>query len=372
MHVKTTIFCLVCLFFSCPLFAQSPEQLSQSHPGRLFIIEVMGDKVIYQAGANKFWYPELSDTFNMNLNQQLAYIEGLDFAGIKDWRIGYYHDVTPMKAALFGGAKPGTNTVPFFHTSIYFPYTSTAEMNGATTYYVHGRTGDEWGDPAQGGNGAFISVGPMTIGLPLSDRYLQSGVAVPAAAEGDFETYKGPPGMGPWLQDGRPRTFYTMIPTHAQDHWACFEGRICAYNDDLNYSPHDLPYCLQDSPQERDCGAWTVSEQFPQIWDADDDFKELRISAAIHEDSSLVPVEIISIMQDEELNLRSRPDAIVSKDRQAAIINLRASRDKKGDGRLYRIDFTDGQHNYFIHIGVPNLVDNRHLMENSGIEIDSL
>jgi|GEM_PF-2081003 len=375
----TLILSSVILSFSFTVNSQEVD----NHPGRLFIVEIMGNKVVYHAGANKFFYPQLADTFNMILDEQLAYIEDMEFAGIRDWRIGYYHDVIPMKTAIFGSMKPSIrNTAPFFHTRIYFPYTRAIELNDDTdprslaavnntiAYYTHGRTGNEWGDPAQGGNGAFISIGPMRIGLPHSEQYLEAGI--PIADEEDFANYQGTPGRGPWLEDGRPRTFYTMARSEAQDHWTCYEGMYCAYNDDLNHTPDDLSHCLQDFPQESDCGAWTVSEQVPQIWNADNKFAEIKISAAVHEDDSLVPVEILSVTQDEELNRKSRPDAKVSKNDQAAIVALRASRDNTADGRIYRIDFSDGANTYFMHIGVPNLIANKHLLVDSGPKHNSL
>lgn len=97
---------------------------------KLFVVEIDGEKIVVdfyvegeQAWQNtpqgspgywdglalrpdpdygtKIWYPFLSDTFDMTLDEQLEWIENLEYAGIKDWRIGYYWDTIPMKASMF-------------------------------------------------------------------------------------------------------------------------------------------------------------------------------------------------------------------------------------------------------------------------------
>ena len=144
-----------------------------TEPGRLFLVDIDGERVVYQAEFEKIWYPRLSDTFRMTLPEQLEFIEQLEYAGIRDWRIGYYWDTTPLKWSMFGHVThPGGNTVEGYDTSVYFTPTSETTSDGVTVFYTHGRTGDEWGDPDSGGNGAVISTGTIVpFGLPSSSRY---------------------------------------------------------------------------------------------------------------------------------------------------------------------------------------------------------
>ena len=338
-----------------------------TEPGRLFLVDIDGERVVYQAGFDKIWYPRLADTFGMALSEQLDFIEQLEYAGIRDWRIGYYWDTTSLKWSLFGHATSlGPNDVAEYDTSVYFPYTSEAPEDDLTLYYTHGRTGDEWGDPNKshsGGNGAVISIGPLPgFGLPESDRYSALGVPHPAALEEDQPDSP----LAPVFPDGRPRTFYTLVPSEAQDHWVCRSDYHCFYNEDLNYTPADLPHCLQDaSAQERDCGAWTVSEAIPQFWEANGELHETRLASASQPEGQLMPVAITGVWQDEAAD-SSGPNVEVFETDEATVVRLRAERDEAGNGRVYHIVFGDGAGEYAFRVGVPNIVDNRHLLIDDG------
>lgn len=334
-----------------------------TEPGRLFLVDIDGERVVYQAGFDKIWYPRLADTFGMTLPEQLAFIEQLEYAGIRDWRIGYYWDTTPLKWSIFGHVKqPGGNEANGYDTSVYFPYTSQTIRDGETFFYTHGRTGDEWGDPQSGGNGAIISMGPLVpFGLPDSDRYASHGVPIPAALEEDQPDSV----FAPAYPDGRPRTFYTLVPSDAQDHWSCTADDRCTYNEDLNFSPANLPYCLQGNPQERDCGAWTLSEAMPQFWAANGDIHEIRIASASQPEGRLLPVAITGVWQDEAADSSSQDVEIFATD-EATVVRLPAERDEEGNGRVYHIVFGDGAEEYTFRVGVPNIVDNRHLLDDDG------
>jgi len=298
--------------------------------------------------------------FGMTLPEQLDYIEQIEYAGIRDWRIAYYWDMTPLKWSMFGHVTgPGGNRADGRNTSFYFPYTSETFRGGQKFFYTHGRTGDEWGDPDSGGNGAIISMGPLDpFGLPDSGRYGTHGVPIPAALEEE----QPPMPFAPAYPDGRPRTFYTLAPSEAQDHWSCTPENWCTYNEDLNYTPANLPFCLQADPQVRDCGAWTVSEAIPQFWVPDGEFHEIRISAVSQPDGRLSPVDLSGVWQDESAD----SDVRVRESRQATVVRLRANRDARGDGRVYHLVFADGDKEYTFKVGVPNIVNNRHQLIDGG------
>jgi polar amino acid transport system substrate-binding protein len=333
-------------------------------PPCLFLVDIDGQRVVgqgYQEGGFKFWYPDLEDTFDMVLSEQLEWIEELDYAGIDDWRIGFWADTIPLKSCMFGDSSPGFHPVAGYDSSVYFDYTSQEDQGGRITYYTHGRTGDELGDPAAGGTGAIISIGPeVPFGLPMSERYIQDGVPVPGYAPGP---------------DGKPRTFYTLLPTESEDHWVCFNDQSCMYNDDLNYTPEDLRYCLQGNPPERDCGVWTVSEAIPEIGPPDGQFHEITLSSATQPKGTLVPVAIASVRQDEGVHGegagQTAPDARVTYSDQAAVVQLRAEADDKGNGRVYHIRFTAGGATYTLRVGVAIDQDGESSLVDDGSLYDS-
>ncbi|MYF69188.1 MAG: hypothetical protein F4053_11730 [Proteobacteria bacterium] len=334
-----------------------------TEPGRLFLVDIDGERVVYQAGFDKIWYPSLADMFGMTLPEQLDFIEQLEYAGIRDWRIGYYWDTTPLKWSIFGHVRhPGGNQANGYDTSVYFPYTSHVIRDGETFFYTHGRTGDEWGDPQSGGSGAIISMGPLVpFGLPDSDEYASRGVPVPEALEEDQPDSV----FAPVYPDGRPRTFYTLVPSLAQDHWTCGADDNCTYNEDLNYTPANAPFCLQGDPQVRDCGAWTVTEAMPQFWEANGDVHEIRIASASQPEGQLMPVTMTGVWQDEAAD-SSSPDVEIIETDEATVVRLPAERDEAGNGRVYHIVFGDGDGEYAFRVGVPNIVDNRHLLIDDG------
>jgi len=102
----------------------------------------------------KIWYPNLFDSDEMTLEEQLAWIDGLEFAGIDDWRIGTFWDTIPLKASIFGGLPSfsGPNRVNGYNSTVYFPLTCARG--------TWGRTGNEPFGKVRSCDGAIIEVGP--------------------------------------------------------------------------------------------------------------------------------------------------------------------------------------------------------------------
>lgn len=361
MPYMAAMFCVTSIFAAATL--AQPGKPAYEGPGKIYIVEVNGERVLFQAGYNKFWYPNLSDMFGMSLSQQEAYIDDLQFAGIRDWRIGYYWDTIPLKWSIFERlTRPGPNFVANYATDLYFPYTSETDYDGTISYYTHGRTGNEWGDPESGGNGAYISIGPIERhNLPVSEDYQQRGVPIPAAKSGK----KSDSPLSPTDYEGKPRTFYTQIPTEAEDHWVCFSNNRCVFNDDLNYTPQDKPYCQQGVPQNRPCGAWTVSEAFPQFWRADNKSQKLLISIVDHESNSLRPATVVAVWQDEQA-IATHDRTRVKASEDATEVFLPASRQDDGNGRVYHIVLKNGDEEFTMKIGVPTLRGNKFSLIDDG------
>jgi hypothetical protein len=354
-------------------------------PGGLFLVDIDGERVVLQFFGSehawqylpdtdprwypglaphpfefKIWYPDLSDTFDMDLDQQLAWIEDLDYAGVDDWRIGYFWDAVPLKASIFQGMNPGMNNRFNWNSDVYFMHTSEVSWGPQTLYQTHGRTGNEWGDPATGGNGAIIEAGggfPDPEWPPGDGMYTTTGVPVPGAP---------------------PNSYYTLLPTHGQDHYWQMGPTFHMYDDDINCSPDWLPYAIQMGNVPM--GAWTVSESIPELWPPNHKFHEITISAAINPAGdlpagTLVPVEIVGVYQDEEVDSEgsgnTAPDAIVDCTDEAAVVQVRAERDGEGNGRVYHIQFTYGEGTHTFYVGVPNNQGKNTVLVDDGALYDS-
>ena len=353
---------------------------------KLFIVEIDGQKVVVdfyvaeeQAWQNtpengpgwwpglsphpydfKIWYPFLADTFDMTLAEQLEWIEDLEYAGIDDWRIGYFWDTTPMKASLFGGLSLGGLNFSFIDTYIYFPPTACgpSRMEGISGHpygcMTLGRTGNEDGAVT----GALINPQKIDMWPPgdINERYL---------AEGEQVRWAFFPG------------YHTLPRSEAQDHWMNFYMQsapydtpyIIWYNDDLNYNRDDDTIGsmgpVDEMTGEQPIGAWTVTEAIPEIWPPNHKFHRVTISDVLQSGypmeqqlpGELIPVDVVSVSQDEPVDSvgtgNTAPDAIVDYTDEAAVVQIRAERDGKGDGRVYRITFYDGVRNYTLKVGVP-------------------
>lgn len=284
----------------------------------------------------KLWYPTLADTFNMTLSEQLEFIDALEFAGVADWRIGYYWDTVPLKASIFGGINGiGPNFVVGFNSAVYFPYTCEgAGPDGTMTPLTFGRTGDELGDPALGGNGAMIEAGgDFFEGFPR-ENYPTEGRLVPGRE--DIEVY------------------YTLVPTHGQDHWGTPNPAIGAnvFDDDINCTPDNIPHGIWPGTGEVDCGAWTVTEAIPEI-PADGQLHTIAITGVINPGvmdaegrmvrapGTKFPVRIIGVFHNEMVPTTDL-DVVVEYTDTAAVVSLRGASAEMGDGRLYQITFSEG------------------------------
>ena len=174
---------LVCIsLFVALLIASSVSAdvgVIPADPGGLFLVDIDGERVVLQFYGSeqawqytsegddgwyeglaphpfdyKIWYPDLTDTYDMLLDEQLDWIDDLSFAGIDDWRIATFWDTIPLKASIFDGIPrlTGPNRVEGYSSEVYFPLTGPRG--------TWGRTGNEpcGDDPLC--DGAIIEIGP--------------------------------------------------------------------------------------------------------------------------------------------------------------------------------------------------------------------
>lgn len=225
-----------------------------------------------------------------------------------------------------------------------------------------GRTGDELGDPNTGGNGAMIEAGgPYPGGFFPEENYPIEGTIVPGREEA--------------------LVYYTLIPTHGQDHWIGLNPATGMYifDDDINCTPNYLRYGIQSG--EQNCGAWTVSELIPELSPPDDRFHTISISDVINPEvrdpnteelltppkGTLVSVTDVEVFQDEPVGDLA-PDAKVIQAAETTYVQVRAERELPGNGRVYHISFTDSVGGrYTFKVGVPEdtLVDDGALYDST-------
>jgi hypothetical protein len=271
----------------------------------------------------KIWYPHLADAFDMDLSEQLEWIEYLDYAGIRDWRIGYYWDTVPLKASLFGGLSGvGPNRVMGINSSVYFAYTcAVTGPGGQPAMLTFGRTGNELGDPDLGGNGAMIEAGG-DFGFPEED-YPVDGTLVPGRED--------------------MKVYYTLIRSHAQDHWASLPSvGMNVYDDDLNCTPDYLPYGIWPGTGPVDCGVWTVAESIPRFMLDDKGFHVIAISDVIHPAGTRVPVTVFGFHHEDYPDEDSYPQCVIKETNSATTVRLRVRNAQDTKQGVYHIDFTDG------------------------------
>ena len=295
----------------------------------------------------KIWYPFLEDTFDMTLEEQLEWIEDLEYAGIDDWRIGYFWDTTPLKASLFGGLTLGTVNLSVYNTYIYFPPTacgpSRMEMISGFPYgcMTLGRTGNEEGVVS----GALINA--MDLGMdsgfprPPNERYLTEGVEARAGGIFPFPLY------------------YTLPQSEAQDHWMNFymhgapydtpsNPYLIWYNEDLNYNRDDdtigLMSPVDEKTGERPIGAWTVTEAMPQFNVKNKKAHEIEISDVIQPDGELVPVSNVSVYRIGGFHEDSSFSIRVKQKGDSTVVELTS--DDDDDAGIYGIEFSDSDRSY--------------------------
>ena len=371
------------MLFGFSLFAALILCVNNAAIAKLFIVEIDGDKVVVdfyveseqewqntQEGEDgwwdglaphpyecRIWYPFLSETFDMDLSEQLEWIDELNYAGITDWRIATYWDAIPLKASMFGSLTlglPMPNMVFNFNTDVYFPPTASGMGGfGGQQAIVLGRTGNEDGLLT----GAIIN--PME-GFPgdPNQRYVDEGAVARTGGMADV--------------------WYTLPRSEAQDHWICFPDKRCIYNDDLNYNQDDTTIGLMSPPDDvtgkQPIGAWVVTDAMPLIpRQIRKEFHTISISDVVNPGISaktdpvsgdgaaseisagtLISVTDVEIFQDEPVG-RFAPDAVILQAAEAAYVKLRAERTVfSGDGRVYHISFKDRNGDrYTLKVGVP-------------------
>jgi len=285
----------------------------------------------------KIWYPFLEDTFDLTLPEQLAWIRDLNYAGIDDWRIGYYWDTTPLKASMFGGMElglPAPNLVTDCYSDLYFPPTACGlnpypigDPTDDVCIYL-GRTGNEDGLT----NGAITN--PM-MGFPgpIPESYLNEG-EIAKLGMMDIPNY------------------YTLPRSLAQDHWVSWPAdNTCNFNDDLNGNPDDntvgLMSPVDNLTGEQPIGAWTVATKWPVLTSdmAGSDGHVIEISAVDTILGILVPVEILRVRKNNHAK-----DPVVDYGNASVELPAQTNRGRMG---VYHIDFSYDGFKHTFKVTIP-------------------
>jgi hypothetical protein len=201
-------------------------------PSQVFVMYVCGDKLVYDAVNDVYFYPHLLNMLSMNKTQQQDYCDQLNanaYGQITDWHFANLKQMMGLLESMTGQTieHPGPNLDYNLDTTLYFPVTGTVwhPSINKTLEWTMGRTTEEAG---------------VYIELPYGQPYPQ-GEFVETSWSGDV--------------------YLSGIPTEGQYHWAISETYVM-FDDDLNWVADDAftaPMIGQPIP----CSAWFVSETGP-------------------------------------------------------------------------------------------------------------
>jgi hypothetical protein len=342
---KIFVFVLITVFLVFTSTAIADDFSVPEDPGGLFLVDIDGDRVVLQFYGSeqawqyvspdtpgwhqglaphpfdhKIWYPHLEDSQGMDLDEQLAWIDALEYAGIDKWRIGTFWDTIPLKASIFGGIPDLTGPNPAFgyDTTAYFPITGFTATGPGLTF---ARTGNEPCGDDPFCDGAVIEVGPA-FGFHWENYPVDGLQVVPGDGMTGLEVWEEE--SGPVEPNGRyiaanftaeelamfpeildtayyNTEYYALPRSHAQDHWAIM-GPMCMYDKDINSTADYLPYGSMVGQQPM--GAWTVTEKWPVL--GKDAVHTVTIHGVVNPfegglpAGTLVPVEILMVQKNKK------------------------------------------------------------------------
>ena len=199
-------------------------------PSQVFVMYVCGDRLVYDAGNDVYFYPHLLNMLNMTKPEQQAYADQLNadaYGQITDWHFANLEQMMGLLESMTGQIieHPGPNHAYGMNTEMYFPVTDIVMYPhlGRSIAWTMGRTIDE--------AGVYIEV-PYNMTYP--------GEFVETSWSGDV--------------------YMTVVPTEGQYHWA---GSVdVTFDDDLNWVD-DNEVTAPMIGQPVNCSAWFVSETGP-------------------------------------------------------------------------------------------------------------
>ncbi|MFC1969843.1 hypothetical protein ACFLVV_01335 [Chloroflexota bacterium] len=209
----------------CGVFGAPPSQVS--------VIYVCGDKLVYDAVNDVYFYPHLLNMLSMTKPQQQAYADQLNadaYGQITDWHFANLGQMMGLLESMTGQIieHPGPNHAYGMNTDMYFPVTDITQpfLPGDPRQFAWtmGRTIDE--------AGAYIE---LPTGMPYP-----GGEFVESSWSGDV--------------------YLTRIPTEGQYHWVGTES--LTFDDDLNWIADDA-FTSPMIGVPTKCSAWYVSETGP-------------------------------------------------------------------------------------------------------------
>jgi len=206
-------------------------------PSQVFVVYVCGDKLVYDAVHDVYFYPHLLNMLNMTKPQQQVYCDQLNanaYGQITDWHFANLEQMMGLLESMTGHTIiPGIrNNAPCSpSTDTFFPVTGITQPwpYRPPMAWTMGRTIDEAG---------------VLIQVP------------------DGITYGGVP-LDP--EDYGEEMYLTTVPTEGQYHWVGTD--YLTFDNDLNWVADDA--LIGPSPIEGDddipCSAWYVSETGPPL-----------------------------------------------------------------------------------------------------------
>ena len=205
-------------------------------PSQVFVLYVCGDKLVYDAVNDVYFYPHLLNMLNMTKPQQQVYCDQLNanaYGQITDWHFANLEQMMGLLESMTGhtiipGERNNADCSP--STDTFFPVTGITSPFGYPMQWTMGRTIDEAG---------------VLIQIPdwVHDAGLYGGV------------YNGTDIYGGHM-------YFTTVPSEGQYHWVGTD--YLTFDNDLNWVADDA--LIGTGPIQGDdipCSAWYVSETGP-------------------------------------------------------------------------------------------------------------
>jgi hypothetical protein len=317
--------CMALILSTCTVATANPAPSKMP----MLIIEIGGEKVVYEVINSQFWYPYLTDMVNMTRAEQQAFINQLNtdaYGGITDWHFASWHQTTGLKFSL---ARMATDTV--------LPW--------------------DFGAPLEPQLEDRTVSSPYLAWEVYSDEFFTfTGFREAPSYSGgsDCRVYNGRTADNAWGWRRNEDRSVTWEQGDADDHWMAHSLATGMDDDFATMMFNKDQHYLADDERDPESGAWVVSETGPQLWPPNHKFRKIKISS-----TKPYTISIDNIYQDEPVKGKgsgnTAPDGRVIGTSCALI---RSERNGKGNGRVYHIFFTvedgnRGQWDGTLKVSVP-------------------
>ena len=257
---KAITMTMAILFLTGIFLAAIPIGANGTNGEGVYNIEIDGDKVVYDAANEMYWYPHLNDIIRMKKTKQGGYLDKLNaeaYGKITDWRWAVMEDLVALMWSMTYYAEIPPNPAdnppwraynfdPENEPIDFFPAMNEFDWIGSHFYVPCGRPADEYGvkieirgiDPAD-----YLDTHPgssLDPDYPTNPDQLLTGYTPPEGAP----------------MDGEYHFAYSISAT----------GSTLQFDNDHNWGRDDKKtvHPVFGTLSKWECSAWFVSETGPR------------------------------------------------------------------------------------------------------------